>query len=87
MMRADTLNWNNYGGYMEMTALSSKDYSTGENESNRIIMHKTLSQNCSVNEDKSQQSIIKKTLSQNYSAKVEKLCSTEEDLSEYTITE
>ena len=30
MMRADTLNWHDYGSYMEMTALSSNVYSTEE---------------------------------------------------------
>ena len=87
MMRADTLNYHDYGGYTEMTAPSSNVYSTDEDKSKCIILHKTLLQNCSVNKDKSKQSIINKTLSQKYSADVDKLCSTEEDKPEYTITE
>ena len=76
MMRSDTLNCHDYGGYREMTAPSSNVYSTDEDESKCIIVHKTLSHNCSANEDESKQS-----LSQNYSADVDKLCSTEEDKS------
>ena len=30
MMRADTLNWHDYGGYTEMTASSSNIYSIDE---------------------------------------------------------
>ena len=30
MMRADTINWHNYGGYTEMTDPSSNVYSTNE---------------------------------------------------------
>ena len=50
-------------------------------------MHKTLSHNCSVNKYGKKRSIVNKTLSQNYSADVEKICSTEKDISEYNITE
>ena len=53
MKRVDALKWNGYGGYMEMTAPSSYVYFTDEDESKRIIVHKTLSQNFSANEDKS----------------------------------
>ena len=49
MMRAGTLNWHNYGGYTEMTALSSNVYSTDKDESKRIIVNKTLFQNYSAN--------------------------------------
>ena len=49
MMRANTLNWHDYGGYTEITAPSSKVYSTDEDESKCIIMYKTLSHNCSAN--------------------------------------
>ena len=70
-----------------MTALSSKVYSTDEDESKRIIVHKTLSQNCSANKEESKQSIVNETLSQNYSVDVEKLCSTEIDKSEYAVLE
>ena len=45
MMRADTLNWNDYGGYTEMTAPSSNVYSIDKEKSKRIIVHKTSSQN------------------------------------------
>ena len=78
-MRVDTLNWYDYGDYTKMTAPSLNVYSTDEDESKRIIMHKTLSQNCSANKDESKQIIFSKNLSQNYSVDVEKLCSTEED--------
>ena len=62
MMRSDTLNWHDYGGYTEMTAPSSNINSTDEDKSKRIIVHKTLSQNCSVNKEKSKQSIVNKIL-------------------------
>ena len=86
-MVSGTLNWHDYGGYTEMTAPSLNDYSRSEDESKRIIVHETLSQTCSVNKDKSKQSIVNENLSQNYSKDVDKLCSTEIDKSEYTITE
>ena len=86
MMRSKTLNWHNYGGYMEMTALTLNVYSTDEDESKRIIVHKTLSQNFSENKEKSKQSIFSKTLSQNYSADIDEVCSTEEYKSECIIT-
>ena len=69
-----------------MTDQSSNVYSTDEDESKRIIVHETLSQNCSANEEKSKQIIVNKTLSRNYSAEVDELYTTEEDKSEYTIT-
>ena len=47
IMRSDTLNWHDYGGYIEMTALSSNVYSADEEESKRIIVHEGLSQSCS----------------------------------------
>ena len=75
MMRDDTLNWHDYSGYTEMTAPSSNVYSTDEDESKRIIVHKTLSQNCSANEDQSKQTIISKNLSQNYYVDVDELSS------------
>ena len=67
MMGADTLNWHNYGGYTEMTDPSSNVYSKDEDESKRIIVHETLSQNCSANEEKSKQIIVNETLSQSCS--------------------
>ena len=77
MMRSDTLNWHNYGGYMKITAPSSNVNSTDEDKSKLIIVHGTLLQNCSANKDKSKQSIVNKTLSQDYSTEVDKICSTE----------
>ena len=62
-------------------------YSTDEGKFKRIIVHETLSHNCSANKYESKQSIVNKNLLQNYSADVNKLCSTEIDKSEYTITE
>ena len=79
MMRAESLNWHGYGGYIEMTDLSSNICSTDKNKSKCIIMHKTLSQICSAKEDESKHSIVNKTLSQNYSTEANKLRSTEED--------
>ena len=86
MMRADTLNWHDYGGYTEMTAPSLNVYSTDEVGSKCIIVHETLSQNFSTEKGKSKQSIVNETLSQNYSTDVEKLYSTEIGISEHTIT-
>ena len=71
MMRDDTLNWNEYGGYMKMSALSSNVCSTNEDESKRIIVHGTLSRNCSTEESESKCSIINENLSQS--------CSTDKD--------
>ena len=41
---------------------------------------------CSTDQDESKQSIVSKNLSQNYSADVDEVCSTEIEISEYTIT-
>ena len=82
MMRSNTLNWNDYGGYTEITAPSLNVYSTDEDKSKRIIVHERLSQSCSTNEGESKRSIVNKTLSQKYSADVEKLCYTEKDTSD-----
>ena len=41
MMRSDTLNCHDYGGYTEITAPSSDVNSTDEAESKRIIVHET----------------------------------------------
>ena len=81
MMKADTINWHDYGDYTEMNAPSSNIYSTDEDKSKRIIVHKNLSQNCSVNKDESKQNIVNKPLSQSYSADVAKICSMEDDKS------
>ena len=51
-----------------MTGPSSNVYSTDEDESKRIIVHKTLLQNCSANKDKLKKIIVNKNLSQNYPA-------------------
>ena len=87
MMRADTLNCHDCGCYTEMTDLSSNVYSTENDESKHIIVHKTLLQNYYVSEDESKQSTVNEKILQNYYAEVENLCSTEEDKSEYTIME
>ena len=87
MMRSDTLNWHDYGGYTEMTAPSLNVYSMDKEKSKCIIVHEGISQSCSTNEVESKRSIVNETLSQNYSADVDELCSTEKDISEYTITE
>ena len=86
-MKYDTLNWHDYGGYTEMTAPSLNIYSTDEEKSKRIIVQEGLSQSCSTNKGESKRSIVNETLSQNYSENVDGLCSTEKDISEYTITE
>ena len=75
MMRSDTLDWHDYGGYKEMTALYWNIYSTDEGKSKRITLHKSLSQSCSTNEDESKQSIVNKNLLQNDSADIDELCS------------
>ena len=62
-MRADTLNCHKYGVYTEMTDLSSNIYSVDEDESKRIIVHKTLLQNFSANKGKLKQSIVNKNVS------------------------
>ena len=87
MMRSDTLNWHEYGSYTEMTALSLNIYSTDEYKSKHIIVHKTLSHICSTNKGESKRRIVNETLSQKYFTNVEKICSTNIDIPEYTITE
>ena len=47
MMRSDKLNWNDHGGFKEMTATSLNVNITKEDESKRIILHETLPENCS----------------------------------------
>ena len=47
MMRYDNFNWHNHGRYKEMTAPSLDVNATNKDESKRIIVHKTLSENCS----------------------------------------
>ena len=77
MMRSDNHNWNDHGGYTEMTEPSLNANATDEDESKRFILHKTVSGNFYTDVSKSKRNIVNKTLSQNNSA----------DLSEYTITE
>ena len=77
MMISNNLNWHDYGGYTEMTALSFNVNATDKDESKRIIVHETLSENCSTDVNKSKRNIINENLSQNNSA----------DVSEYTIVE
>ena len=66
MMRAYTLNWNDYGGYMKMTSPSSNVCSTKEDKSNCIIVHGTLSRIFSTDEIESKRSIVNKTLPQSF---------------------
>ena len=53
MMTSNNLNWHNHGGYTKMTAPSLNVNATDKDESKRIIMHKTLSENCSADVSKS----------------------------------
>ena len=77
MMRSDTLNWHDYGGYMKMTAPSLNVNYTDEDESKRSIVHDTLSRNFSTDESESKRNIVNKKLSQS--------CSTNENKSKHTI--
>ena len=60
-----------------MTATSLNVHVTDEDESKRIIVHKSLSDNCYTDVTESKHNIVNKTLSQNNSV----------DVSEYNITE
>ena len=77
MMRSDNLNWNDHGGYTDLTAPSLNYNVTDKDESKRVIVHESLLENCSTDGSKLKRNIVNKTLSQNNSANV----------SEYTITE
>ena len=77
MMRPDNLNWYDHGGYTEITASSSNINDKDKDESKRIIVHETLSENSSTDVSESERNIVNKTLSENNSAEV----------SEYTTTE
>ena len=81
MMRDDTLNLHVCLVTTEITDLSSHVCSTDEDESKRIVVHKTLSQSFSTDEGESKRSIFNETLSQNCSAVEEKKSYTEEDKS------
>ena len=50
-MRADALNWHNYGSYTEMNYLSLTVCSTDEEKSKQSIVNKNLLQNYSVDVD------------------------------------
>ena len=69
-MRADALNWHDYGGYTEMTAPSLNICYTDGAELKRITMHKTLSQSCSANRDESNKApsteIYRRTITQTW---------------------
>ena len=52
IINTDTLNWHDYDGYTKITAPSLNVNSMDEDESKRIIVHKTLSQSCSENKAK-----------------------------------
>ena len=75
MMRSDNLKWHYHGGYTEMAAPSLNVNVTDEDESKRIIVHESLSENCYTDVSKSKRNIFNETLSHNNSA----------DVSEYTI--
>ena len=76
-MRSKNLNWNDHGGYTEITDPSLTVNATDEDKSKRIIVHEVLLENCYTGVSKSKRNIVNKTLSQNNSA----------DVPEYTITE
>ena len=77
MMRSDNLNWHDPGGYTEITDPSSNVNITDKDESKRIIVHKSLSDNCSTDVSKSLRNIVNETLSQkNYA-----------DVSDYNVME
>ena len=85
MMRSDALNLHGYPVRTEMTALTSQVFSTEEDKSKGIIVHKTLSQSCSREEEESKGIIVNKTLSQSCSTDKDELCSTEKDKLECAI--
>ena len=63
MMRSDNLNWKDHGGYTEITAPSLSVNATDEDESKRIIVHRTLSENFSTDVRESKLNIFNETLS------------------------
>ena len=52
MMRSDNLDWHDHGGYTEMTEPSLSVNVTEEDESKRIIVHESLSENFSTDVSK-----------------------------------
>ena len=81
MMRSDAFNSHVYPVRTEITALYSHVCCTDKDESKRIIMHETLSQNCYMDEGESKRSIINKNLPQKSSADEAELSFTEEEKS------
>ena len=69
IMRSDTVNWYDHGGYTKMTAPYSNVNVTNEGESKRSIVNEKSPKSCSMNENESKRSIVNKTLSQNCTAK------------------
>ena len=69
-----------------MIAPSSHIYSMDEDESKGIIVNETLLQSCFTDEDESKVIIVNKNLLQNCSSNKDKLCSAEEDKSEWIIS-
>ena len=84
-MRADAVNSNGYPIRTEMNPPSSHVCSTDEDESEGIIVLKTLLQSCSTDEDQSKGIRVNVTLLQSCSMDEDKLCSKEEDKSECAI--
>ena len=80
-MRADALKSHGYSVRTEMNALTFHVYSTDEEESKGIIVHKTLSRSFYMDKDESKVIIINETLSQICSTDEAELCFTEEDKS------
>ena len=77
MMRYDALNSHVYPVRTEMTAPSLNVNIMDKDESKRIIVHESLSDNCSTDVSESKRNVVNETLLQNNSVKV----------SEYNITE
>ena len=70
MIRSDQLNQHDHGSYAEKTAPSSNVNVKDKDESNEIIVHKTLLENKSKDVSESECIIFNETLSQNNSADV-----------------
>ena len=85
MMRSDALNLHGYPVRTEMTAPSLHVCSTDEDESEGIIVHKTLLHICSTDEEESKGIIVNKNLLQRCSTNEDELCSRKEDKSECVI--
>ena len=63
MMRSDEQNWHVHGSYAEETSPSLKVNVTDEDESNEIIVHKTLLENQSMDVSESECNIVHEILS------------------------